>query len=266
MADNDDPVQPEGQGGEVEGNPLYSEYLTRIQDDEARSIAEEGFKAFDANTTKRFQEAAEQRRELEPYEQYVKGRDQAEVEWAMQFVDALRNPTAIQEWFTGYAQEHGLAAAQQAAAEQGVDEYIDPHVQTLDQQQKALASQLAEITQWRESQEQARVEAEFQTQIRTELDAIKAKHPDEFDESLVDKLLPQYIQSDPQHAVQRAWADAQALVAQVQKQWVDAKASQPAGAVSGGSASGTADPPPKGQALKFASQQALAQLRGTNST
>ena len=59
-ADQSGSVQPEGQGEGASSNPIYAEYLDRITDPEARGIAEEGFKAFDASASKKFNEAAAQ--------------------------------------------------------------------------------------------------------------------------------------------------------------------------------------------------------------
>lgn len=260
MAEEPDPVQPEdGQGGEG-GDAPYAEYLNRIPE-EVRSEVEPVFRDWDSNTTRRFQEAAEYKRGWEPFEELgVNQRDPQEVQWAMQFVDALQNPSAIKEWFDGYAKENGLTPAQEAQLEQ---EYVDPSVQALVEQQLQaqlgpVASQLAEMSQWRQNQEQQAREAQAMSQIKTEIDDLKAKHPDEFNEQMVEKLLPQYIESDPQHAVQRAFSDWQAIRSQIEKDTMQGKANAPAAAVSGGSADGAPEPI---STLKQAAEAAMEQLR-----
>lgn len=261
MADSDDGVQPdEGQG--AAGDSPYAEYLNRIPED-ARSEAEAAFKQWDSDTTRKFQDAADYRRNWEPFEQLgVQDRDPAEIEWAMQFVDALQNPTTIREWYDTYAQQHGLTSQHDQGGDD-LQEFVDPSMQSalermLQSQLGPVASQLAEISTWREAQEMANREAQAMAQIRSELDDLHAKHGDEFNESMVEKLLPQYIESDPQHAVQRAWDDWQAIRNQIEQQTISGKASQPAGAVSGGTADGS---PPAIHTLKEAAAAAIEQLR-----
>lgn len=260
MPEYTDPEQPNsGQDGQGADAP-YSEYLNRIPE-ELRADVEPVFRDWDANTTRKFQEAAEQRKSWEPYEELgINQRDPGELEWAMRFVDTLQNPEAIKEWYGEYARERGLADQAET------DEYIDPSVSDLVQRQLSaqlgpVAQQLAEISQWRDAQEQQRAEAEAMGQIKSEISSLKAKHGDAFNEQMVEKLLPQYIDSDPQHAVQRAFADWQSIRASVEQDWTSGKANQPPAAMSGGTASGQPDPPPKGEALKYAAQQALEQLR-----
>lgn len=260
MPVNDDGVQPDEGQGAAGGDTPYAEYLDRIPED-ARAEAEAAFKQWDADTTKKFQDHASYRKDWEPFEALgVNQRDPAEVEWAMQFVDALQNPQTIKEWYDQYAQERGLTTNDGSGED---EQYVDPSTQSfLERQLQAqlgpVASQLAELAQWREAQEQSRREAEAMSQIRSEIDSLKTRHPDEFNESMVEKLLPQYIESDPQHAVQRAFEDWQAIRNQIEKDALSGKADQPAGAVSGGSADGSPEPI---RTLQQAAEAAMQQLR-----
>ena len=262
MADSTDPVQSDvDQGGQGNGGSPYDDYLARVPE-EYRSDIEPIFKEWDSNTTRKFQEAAEARRAFEPYEPYVKDREPDQVALGLQFVDALQDPKAIKEWYDQYAQQNGLTA------QTTEEEYVDPTVQALVDRQLAaqlgpVASQVAEFQAWREHQEQQAAVAAQRDEIESQLASLKSQHPDEFDRGLVDKLLPQYIESDPHNAVQKAFEDSRAIVAQVQKQWTDSKASQPPGAVSGGTANGTAERPEGMSIMKWASQQAEEQMRGS---
>jgi len=256
----DDPVQPpEGQG-----ETPYAQYLERITDDEARLVAEEAFREWDAGTTKRFQESSEYRKQWEPYEQLgVNKQDPGTVEWALQFAQVAQdNPAAIQEWFQEYAQQHNLTPAEKAAAEQ---DWVDPSVQQLVEQQlqaalNPYASQLAELAQWRDSQEQSRAQQEAAAQIESQLESIKSQHPDDFNREMIDKFIPAHM-DDPQNAVNLAFKDWQMVRAQIERETLQGKADMPPGAVSGGSGNGAPDPPPRGEALKWATAQALEQLR-----
>lgn len=259
MPPDANPVQPEGQGGQS-GDAPYAEYLNRIPED-VRSDVEPVFRDWDSNTTRRFQESADYKRQWEPFEDLgVNKREPAEVEWAMQFVDALQNPNAIRDWYSEYAKQNGLSAAQQDQLE---EEYTDPSVkamieQTMQSQLGPVASQLAEIAQWRDAQERQAREEQAMSRIQSEMNDLKAKHPDVFNEQMVEKLLPQYIDSDPEHAVSRAFADWQAMQSQIQTAWTDGKVNQPPAAMSGGSADGSPEPI---TSLRQAADAAMAQLR-----
>ncbi len=262
----DDVQPPEGQGDQS----LYSEYLDKIPED-ARDIALEAFKSFDANTTRKFQEAADYRKGWEPFEELgVKDRNSEEVRWALNFVDAAfgegtKNPQEIQRWFDEYAKENGLTKAEQNQLEQ---EYIDPNIESLVEErlQKALgpvAQQLQDLTGRWTAEDQRRAEAEAASKIESQLEDLKAKNPDTFDRGLVEKFVANHM-DDPENAVQKAFDDAVAIVNQIQKDTLQGKANQPPAAESGGSANGTPEPPPKGEALKHANAQALEMLRAAN--
>lgn len=263
MAD-DDLVQPdEGQGGESRDTHPWDEYLNRIPE-EVRGDVEPVFRDWDANTTRKFQEHAEYRKQWEPLEAIgVNQRDPETLEWAMQFVDALEDPSAIQRWFSEYAEQNGLTPAQQQEMEQ---EYVDPTVESLVEQRLAqqlgpVAQQMQELADWRSAQEQQRAEAEASAQIEAQLEDLKDKHPNEFDRDLVEMFVANHM-DDPSNAVQLAFADAQRVFNQIQRDTLEGKLKQPPGAESGGQASGAPDPPPKGEALKWAAEQAMEQLRG----
>lgn len=257
----DEPVQPdEGQGGESGGSP-FQEYLDRIPE-EARDTAEEAFKAFDANTTRKFQEAAEYRKNWEPFEQLgVNQRSPEEVQWGLQFRDALDNPAAIKQWYEDYAKENNLTEQEQV--------YVDPDVETLVQQRLQeqlgpVSQQLADVLQWRETETQRQAEAQAQGFIESELSKLETE--DGFDREKVDMFIPRHM-DDPENAVRLAWQDYKTLRGQIEKDQLQAKLNQPLAAESGGSANGTPDAPANaGEAMKLASARALEQLRAANNS
>lgn len=266
MAD-DDPVQPDsGQGGDATGTP-YQEYLDRIPE-EVRGEVEPVFKEWDANYTRRSQEFADYKRGWEPFEQLgVNQRDPAAVQWAMQFVDALDDPNAIKSWYEQYAQERGLQPAAPAPAD-GEQEWIDPATTALVEQQLAaqlgpLARQVEEMSAWRSAQEQQRAETQALSEIKTQMDDLKAKHPDEFNADMVEKFVAPYIESDPEHAVQRAFSDWQTMRNQLEKDFLQSKANTPAAAESGGTAAAAPDGI---STLKEAAAAAMEQLRANRTT
>lgn len=259
----DEPVQPEGEGqGGESGDSPYQEYLDRITDEEARGIAEEGFRAFDGNATRRFQEAAEYKTQWKPFEALgVNQRDPAEIEWALQVADAAtQNPAEFQKWVNNdYAQQHGLTAQeQQELAEEFVDPSVDARVEQLLQAQLGpQAQQLQELVQWREAQETQAREDQAAAQIRSELDDLKAKHGDAFDEEFVEMLIPRHMET-PEQAVQLAFQDSQKLRSKYEKLTLNGKLNTPPGAESGGKASSDREEP---KTLAEAEKSATAMLR-----
>jgi hypothetical protein len=237
-------VQPEdvGQGDGGQGGTPYDEYLSRIPE-EVRGDVEPVFKDWDKNVTQRFQEASQYRQTWEPYEQAgINQFAPEQVQLGLQFVQALDNPQAIKEWYDQYAQQNGLIdqqAEQQAAPsfdEYGV--YGDPSAQQLEQLLKTqlgpIQQQLEAFGQWREAQEFAAREQEALRMIEGQIEELKTKHGDEFNEKAVEQLVAQYIETDPVNAVNRAWADYQALVNQISQSVVKSKVSAPPAAESGG--------------------------------
>jgi hypothetical protein len=266
-------VQPdEGQGGGGEQDAPYAEYLNRIPE-EVRGDVEPVFKEWDANVTRRFQEHSQQREQWAPYEELGVNRlSPDEVQWALDFRQAaVENPQAVKEWFDQYAQAHNLTEPEPTYEQPAFDSYEDPQQQLerlLKQQLEPVQQQLAQIGQWREEQEFAQRKAEADRFVMSQMDELKAKHPDEFKttgeygaEKMIDRLIGRYIESDPRNAVPRAFADYQAWRAEIEKQTLQSKVDAPAPAEAGG----TADvAPEKFSRIKDVEEQAREFLRNSN--
>lgn len=274
VTDPADQVQPDqGQGeGQQQTDPPYAEYLNRIPE-EARGVAEEAFKGWDADVTRRFQEASEYRKQWEPYEG-VKQYDPEAVQNALAFYQAAaNNPQAIKDWYEQqYAPAHNLqtqpepaqpsqpAQQDQFGQEQyGMFDQGQQLQQLLEQQLSPLQQQLEQLSSWRQQQEEATQLARGQQVIDQQIAELKDKHGAEFNQEWVEVRANHYVDTDPENAIPRAWADYQALVNQIQKQAFQSKADAPAPAESGGVPDVN---PPKIRTLKEAEQYALAQLRG----
>lgn len=239
---NAEPVQPEGQGQGGEGGdaPLYAEYLDRIPE-EARGVAEEAFKAWDANLTPRFQEASEYRKAWEPYEQLgVNQLPPDEVQWALQFHQAAAtNPQAVQQWYQAYAEQHGLEAAQQAVdqlqqQDDGLLGYDQQALQqTLQQQLAPLQQQLEQMAQWRDQQEQQARQHEAQAYVESQLEALKDKPG--FDRDGVEMFIANHM-NNPTQAVTLAFQDYQRFRGNIERQFAQSKVDAPAAPESGGGA------------------------------
>ena len=269
MADHEpDVVQPdEGQGDSGgQGAAPYQEYLDRIPE-EMRGEIEPVFKEWDANTTRRFQESAERQKQWEPYEELgITQLPVEEAQWLLQFRDAaLNNPQAVQQWWDEYAQQNGLTpqqAAEQQQPGQGVEDFFATDDQAvaklLDERLGPLQQQVEQFNQWREQQDYTARVAEAERYVEGQIEELQAKHPNEFDRELVEKLVGQYVESDPEHAVQRAFDDSRALIAQIEKRTLQGKANQPAPAESGGVA---VSAPEDVKSLEEAGRIAIERLR-----
>lgn len=271
MADENNVVQPdEGQG---DSTSPYQEYLERLPED-VRPQVEPVFREWDGNVTKRFQDHSQFRQQWEPYQEAgVHNLPPDEVKQLLEFREALlTNPEGVKQWFVNeYAPANNLTLAEQqaVAAQQNTpapDEFgfVDPNIaleQTLASKLSPLEQQLQQLTQWQQQQEQQSRLAEATRLIESQKAELKEKHPDVYDEQRVNALLAQYIETDPQNAVRRAFDDWQAIVSQVQKQTLQQKVDQPPPAESGGVANGAPDGI---RTLEEASRIALEQLRQAN--
>jgi hypothetical protein len=274
ITDPAEDVQPdEGQGGGGESAAPYQEWLDRIPE-EVREDVEPVFKEWDANVTRRFQENSQYREQWSPYEELgVNKLSPDEVQWALDFRQAaVENPQAVKEWYEQFAQANNLVeqAVAPEPAETTFDQY-DPNAQLeqlLKSQLEPLQKQLQEQAQWREQQEFSQRKAEADRFIEGQMSELRSKHPDAFAdtsdygaEKMIDRFIGPYIESDPQHAVQRAFADYQALVNQVEKAALQVKADAPAPAETGGPPDVT---PEKFSRIDDVKNEAIEFLRNSN--
>ena len=229
-----DPVQPEdaGQGGEGTGGTPYAEYLDRIPED-ARGVAEEAFRAWDANYTRHQQEASEYRNQWEPFEQAgIRQYTPDHLSWALQVAQAAQNdPAALRTWLD---QTHGPLAPPEPTQPQA-DEFgfQDPQQQLnalLEQRLAPFQQQMEQLAQWREAQEQQAALQSGQQVIDQQFGEIEAKHGklDPETRELVEAIATtKYADTDPMNAIPRAYRDYEAFVNQVEKRTLQGKVDQP---------------------------------------
>ena len=235
-ADDVQPDEGQGDGGDP-GNPLYAEYLDRMPD-EARPIAEEAFRDWDGRTQQRFQEAADFRKQWEPFaETGISQLSPEEVAWLVQFRGALEDPQIMQQWWQGYAEQNGLA--QPEADLQQYDEYGGVQDQQLmesliDQRLGPIAQQLEAFGMRFDEQAQQAAEAEAMAYLENQIAELEQKHGPEFNREMVELFANRYIESDPMNAVPKAWADWQKTRNQIEKAALQPKIAAPAPAEGGG--------------------------------
>lgn len=122
----EDGVQPEGQGA-ASGSP-YGEYLSRIPE-EQRGVVEPVFKDWDANVTRRFQEASEFRRQWEPYGDLgLTEYDPGYLQQLLQLGQLFNDQDSYKEWLQLQAQEAGLLEAPEGdpGLEETLGRYLSP--------------------------------------------------------------------------------------------------------------------------------------------
>ena len=261
MDESTEPVQPdEGQGGQAADAP-YSEYLNRIPE-EVRGQVEPIFKEWDGNTTRRFQEHSEYRKQWEPFESTgVNQLNPQEVQELIQFKTMVeQNPAAVQEWFNNYAQQAGLTKAEQQELEQQA--FVDPDVQALVEQQlqqrlSPFEQKFQQFESFMSRAQESEVQQQGQAEVDRQLSELKAKHPDA-DIQEFEPYVGKYVESDPTHAIQRGYDDYVKLVARIEQQMTKGKLEQPDAAEHGG---GTAATPEPVNSLEEAGKLALARLR-----
>lgn len=256
------PSQGAGQGEGGGGGAPYQEYLDRISDEEARSVAEEGFKAFDSNVAKKFTEHASYRKGWEPFEQLgLREQDPQMVAWAMQLAQAAQaDPRAFYDWVNGdYANQYGLAQQQQQADEFG---YEDPNQQIM-QRLEQLEQMYQGVDGRFQQQEQTYAQQEALRMVEGQIGELEKKFGDAFDRDALEMVLPSFTEraqtrEELESAVPRAWEALQGLLNKREQQAFSGKLD----AGRGPESSGMPDvAPPRDHTLKEAHARAMEMAR-----
>jgi hypothetical protein len=245
---SEESVQPEVVT-EGQGAAPYSEYLDRLPE-EIRGDVEPIFQEWDSNVTKRFQEAAEFRESMKPYQDL--GIDQVPTD-ELQNLIALRDiaensPEQFDEWLRATATERGLLDQTEPFEDYETDDRLSP----LEQKIQAMEARF-------EQQEMEGRIAEAKKTIEAQMNEQSEKFPD-VPRELVEQFLATFAESDPHNAVSLAYDAANKWIAQIQQQMVESKLKQPEAAEQG---SATA-PPEAIKSFKDAEAQVLARLRQNN--
>lgn len=239
-----EPAQTEEvQGSEAPGSGSpWEQHLTRFPDD-VREEAASVFKEMEGDFTRRFQDAADFRKQWEPLQDTgISQMSPEEVAWLVQFRGALDDPNVMQQWWDGYAQENGLTPAQQAAQEpQQFDDFgggfQDPQqLQSLiDQATGPLKQQLEQMQGHIEQQQQQHEQAQTLANLEGQVAQIEQKLGAPLSEKqkvVLARFASQY--SDVNNAILRGWDDMQAYTNDVQKGAFQSKVDAPDPAERGG--------------------------------
>jgi hypothetical protein len=239
-------------GSEGQGDTPYGEYLERVPE-AVRGEVEPIFKEWDANVTKRFQEASEFRKQYEGLAELGVGdvpRDELENLIALREL-AANNPEGFDAWLRDTATQRGLLPGE--LDESQVDEFGDPvdeKIAPLQQEIEAMKSQ------FEQQQEAARI-AEATKQVEAQIAEQEKAHPD-VPRDLAEQFFAAMAETDPNTAVERSFAEAEKWMNQIQKQTLAQKVEQPRASESGSQADGSPEPV---RNFKDAAAQALQQLQ-----
>lgn len=253
----DDPAQPDS--GQGEGLGLYD---LSAAPEELRPFIEQEMKKVEANVTRKFQEAADFRKQWEPLAG-VEGLTDLDPEELTQLLDfhsqVLSDPEAFENWYRAVGEHFGFAPqGEQEDGEDGEDgadpqleAAIERVIQTVDERLKPFEQQ-----QTQQQQEQAIFAA--QEEIRGELDALKEQNG-EFNEDLVCQLALAY--EGAPDAIQKAFADYQRFQGTTESAVFDGKDDAPGPAVSGGSPATQVEPITDFATAKARSKERFAAAR-----
>jgi len=260
MADITETPQPqEGQGGA--GDAPYAEYLSRIPE-EHRGLVEPVFKEWDANTTRKFQEASEYRKQWEPYDSLgVTNVDPDVLRELITFNnDILSNPDALKEWYREFGQANQLLDETPSTTEQGVREELADQGYSPAQIEGLLNEKLAPIQQWMAQQEQQAELFKSSQAIDERLAKLREEHG-EFDTDLVLKIASNYADTHGPDSVLKAFEDVQAWEASIEKKLIKDKQSAPEAPEKGGAAATALEQPGTMDDARRQVEERLRQLK-----
>lgn len=220
--DNNTDVQPDaGQGGS--NDSLYD--LESVPED-YRPHVERIAKEMEGNVTRKFQEAADQRKEWTPYEELgIKDYQPEDIEQLLQFAEIASDENLFKEWWKEVGSEYGFIDSIQGEVDddddfEDDDDDVDPQ-QLLDE---LLDQKLAPfLEKERQSEEQQLIE-EAESQIESELKALKDEHG-EFDEDAVLSLA--LAHGDEDNPIAKGFEDYARIVGDTESNTITRKVNSP---------------------------------------
>jgi hypothetical protein len=234
------PSAPEGQAEGTSG--LYNEVLNGVPEN-LHSQVEPILKQWDSNVSKKFEEAAEYRKQWEPYEEMgVTQHEPERLQALLELGDVLDDPGLLQQWWKEVGDELGYFDANEEEGSE--DELLTP-----EQVQQMVAEAVSPINEKLTSQEQEQLVAQASEDISTRLDQLAEK-----DDSLgkeigksdegepitgrdaVLQLALAY--EDQENPIDKGYADYQRLIGHGEGSLFEKKVKQPGGAEGPGSPAG----------------------------
>jgi hypothetical protein len=220
------------EGGNV--NPLHEDFINSAPE-ELRDAAAELAPVWDQYVQGKFTEAAEFRKQYEPFGDYLQNLTPEDLQDYLDFKELAADPQQLYAWHQSWdealrkehpelfdsAGQYDAGASQQAA--------VPPEVM----------QELTEMREWRAQQEASAQEAQVNSFIQSELDTIRQSNPNLSDQDVDDicALAARYVPAEgepPQDLIQRGFKDFQNLVGRTEREFFDKKSHQPSQAQRGG--------------------------------
>lgn len=179
----DDVQSPAGdQGADTTDSGLYD--LDSVAPEIREAVAPH-LKAIEGNVTKKFQEAADYRKQWEPYaETGIKDLDPASLKGLLEFAQMANDPDQFGQWWENAGKEMGLFEkfTQNAGVDDdlGLEDDLSPEkVQELIEKQ--VAEKIGPIESSLQAQQQQQKEAQAGEEIASAMDSIRSENPTLFE-------------------------------------------------------------------------------------
>jgi hypothetical protein len=223
-----------GQGGG--GNELHEQFISSVPEN-LREYAQQLVPHWDKHVQGKFTEHANYRKQWEPYEELGLTQHQPEaLQQALALQAAFNDQEQLPELYSqlgAYLEQNGLMGQNEQPNDfGGAYDTNDPLVQTVTQMQQ----QMQQVSQFMQSFQEQQAQAQAAQFVNSQLEQIKQANPGLTDAD-TDAICTFALRYDGQDAVQRGFADYQALMSRAEQGIFEKKSEAPPPANSGGSAS-----------------------------
>jgi hypothetical protein len=226
------PAQPEGQGGEeANGTGLYD---LASAPEEYRPFLEAELKKMEGNATRKFQEAAEFRKQWEPYaELNLQDVPPEELQGLLQLRELANDEQAFDAWLTDVAKARGILDGEPAEEE---DDDDDDDLDLAELVSKQVQEALAPVMQQLQSQQQEQLVSSESQAVEQELNELleaQGLQLEDDDRQAIFALAAQVPDEEIDTAVQKGLQAFLRIRGGAQRDLVQSKATQPSGAMEG---------------------------------
>jgi hypothetical protein len=215
-------------------NPIHEEFVNSAPE-ELRDAAAELAPVWDQYVQGKFNEAAEFRKQYEPYADSLQNLTPEDLQDYQAFKELSQDPQQLYQWHQNWDQqlrsEHPELFDSQGNYDGGVSQQAAVPPQ--------LMNEVAELREWKAQQEMAAQQQQVDSFIQGELNTIRTDNPNLSDQDMDDicALAARYVPAEgepPQDLIQRGFRDFQNLIGRTERSFFDKKTSQPSPAQHGG--------------------------------
>lgn len=237
--------QQSGNGNGDNTNPIHEDFINSAPE-ELRDAAAELAPVWDSYVQKQFTEAAEFRKQYEPFAELPMDKVTPEdIQDYLAFKEIQADPAALKAWHEQWGNTLRTDHPELFDDDGTFVGETDPRIAA---ELASVKQQLAEVTNWK--QEQAQTEAANQATafVNTQITEIKSDFPDLSDDDvdsicvLATKYIPKDGTQPPEDFIKQGFKDFQRIVGQTERELFTKKENQPTPAMHGGRASTTPSP------------------------